>query len=48
MPAVCSNCGGLFDMSYDMKKGIEDFFEKPMSKKNMKKSKLCWECRNTI
>mgnify|MGYP001619145301 FL=1 len=44
MPAVCSQCGELFDLSYDMKKNMEELLEKAMSKRN-KRSNLCWECR---
>ncbi|MDO8509038.1 MAG: hypothetical protein Q7S27_05125 [Nanoarchaeota archaeon] len=48
MPVACSQCGELFDISYDMSKGMEDFLEKSMSKKSKKKSTLCWDCRINI
>ena len=49
IPVACSQCGELFDLSYDLKKGMEDFFERSMmskvSKKSKKRSNLCWDCR---
>ncbi len=47
MPVACNQCGELFDISYDLKKGIEDFLEKSISKttKAKKKANLCWQCR---
>lgn len=46
MPAVCHQCGELFDMSYDLKKrSMEDFLERAISKKSKKRTNLCWECR---
>lgn len=46
IPAVCKQCGQLFDMSHDFKiKEVEDFLETIFFKKNNKKANLCWECR---
>lgn len=48
MPVACGQCGELFDISYDMKKGMEDFLERAISQrvnKAKKKANLCWNCR---
>ena len=51
IPALCSQCGELFDMAYDMRRiNTEDEFENgelAIAWKNKRKSQpLCWECRS--
>lgn len=56
MPARCSKCESIFDMSYDLKKHHVEIDEDPLENEfnefydfadeNEEMSNLCWECRN--
>lgn len=49
MPAMCNKCGQVFDMSYDLNKGIEEEIEDELENHFVlmnKKGVFCWECRS--
>jgi len=49
MPVACNKCGELFDMRYDLKKGMEEAIEEELENHFILQNKnniLCWKCRD--
>ena len=47
MPEQCSNCGALFDLSYDLEGvSMDRLMAVVLRAKLNGKALLCWECRN--